>query len=129
MQGVKAEEIPSDSPIEQLPEILTRKKIKIRGNIYTLDRDIEEDNTTSVEKQNNTGDKIEHQEEPIAKKVKTEGKREDEYFLEIKWERYEDSDDGSWKETPYSMFADDMEKFEHSRIFSEKEGAEMGEEF
>lgn len=76
MQGVKAEEIPSDSPIEQLPvEILTRRKIKIGGNIYTLDRDIEEDNT-SVEKQNNTGDKIEHQEEPIAKKVKTEGKRE-----------------------------------------------------
>lgn len=42
---------------------------------------------------------------------------------------YEDSDDGSWKETPYSMFADDMEKFEESRIFSEKEGAEMGENF
>ena len=63
----------------------------------------------------------------LAKKVKAEDKKEQEYFLEIKWYRYEDSDDGSWKETPYSMFADDIMKFEESRIFSEKEGAEMGE--
>lgn len=106
MQEAKAEEIPSDAQIKQLPvEILNRRKIKIGGKIYTLDRDIEEDDSRS------------------AKKVKTEDKKEQEYFLEIKWYRHEDSDDGSWKETPYSMFADDIMKFEESRIFSEKEGA------